>query len=95
MSEESLRGNRYFNLLIDDHSKWSWVFFTKNKSEAFGKFQDFHAIVERQTGMKLKTLRSDQGGEFYSLEFQKYSDRLGIKKVHSTLLTTVKWGGGT
>lgn len=32
MSEESLGGNRYFYLFVDDYSRWCWVFFIKNKS---------------------------------------------------------------
>lgn len=47
MSEESLGDNKYFFLLVDDYSKWCWVYFLKNKSEAFQKFQNFHTLVER------------------------------------------------
>lgn len=46
----------------------------------FEKFQAFHALVKRQTCLKLKTLRSDRGGEFCSSEFQSYCERLGIKR---------------
>lgn len=80
MSEESLGGNMYFYLFVDYYSRWCWVFFLKNKSESFEKFENFHSLMERQTGMKFKTLRSDRGGEFFAHEFQRYYNRLGIKR---------------
>lgn len=46
------------------------MYLIKNKSEAFQNFLNFHALVERETGKKLKIVRSDQGErEFSSLEF--------------------------
>lgn len=36
-------------------------------------------MVERETGPKLKTLRSDRGGEFTSHAFNKYYEELGIR----------------
>lgn len=38
MSEDTLGGNRYFYLLVDDYSRWCTVYFIKNKSEASAKF---------------------------------------------------------
>ena len=35
---ESMGGDRYFLLIIDDYSRMSWVFMMKHKSEAFNKF---------------------------------------------------------
>lgn len=58
MSEASLGENKYFFLLVDDFSRWSWVYFLKNKSEALQQFKNFHILIERQTGRKLKVARS-------------------------------------
>lgn len=80
MSEVSLGNNKYFFLIVDDYSRWCWVYFLKCKFEAFHHFKLFHAMVERQTGKKLKAVRSDRGGEFTSLEFQKYCEGWGIKR---------------
>lgn len=75
----------YFYLLVDDYSIWCSVYFIKNKFEAFAKFQSFHALMERQTGIKLKAVRSDRGREFSSNEFLEYCDRFGIKRKFTTL----------
>ena len=53
-------------LLIDDYTRMTWVTFLKEKIEAFEKFKDFKALVENETNLKIKCLRSDRGGEFTS-----------------------------
>ena len=42
------------------------------KSDAFEAFKHFKKLAETEKGMKIKTLRSDRGGEFTSDEFSKY-----------------------
>ncbi|GLJ31052.1 hypothetical protein SUGI_0621390 [Cryptomeria japonica] len=58
----SVKGDRYFMLLIDDYSRIMWVVFLKEKSKAFEKFKIFKAKVEIESGLKLKCLRSNRGG---------------------------------
>ena len=41
----------------------------KNKDEAFEYFKEFKAMVEKQSGYVIKTLRSDRGGKYMSREF--------------------------
>nr|GFD31008.1 retrovirus-related Pol polyprotein from transposon TNT 1-94 [Tanacetum cinerariifolium] len=66
MKTESLAGSKYFLLFTDDFSRMSWVYFLKQKSESFEYFVKFKALVEKQSGKALKTLRTDRGGEFTS-----------------------------
>ena len=65
----SLGNSNYFLLFIDDFSRKTWVYFLKQKSEVFGVFKKFKAIVEKESGHKIKAMRSDRGGEFTSNEF--------------------------
>jgi hypothetical protein len=37
---------------------------------SIGRFQEFRALVENQTGRKIRVLRSDNGGEYTSKEFE-------------------------
>lgn len=76
---ESLGGNKYFVTFIDDATRRTWVYMMKHKSEVFGIFQKFHAMVERETDCKLKRLRTDNGGEYTSNEFKAYCSRYGIR----------------
>ncbi|XP_048234354.1 uncharacterized protein LOC125370936 [Ricinus communis] len=41
-----------------------WVYTLKSKDQVFEVFKQFHASVERQTGKKLKCIRTDNGGEY-------------------------------
>lgn len=61
-----------------------WVYFFKNKYEVFPCFKKFLAIVERQSNHKLKTLRTDRGGEYMSSEFRNFCDNHGIKHEFAT-----------
>lgn len=65
-------GDKYFMIFTDDYSKIMWVTFLREKYEAFSKFKEFKALVEKDTQKNLKCLRSDRGGEFTSDDFVKY-----------------------
>ncbi|KAG7563872.1 Integrase catalytic core [Arabidopsis suecica] len=80
MQTVSLNGSRYFLLFVDDYTHMAWVYFLKQKSEAFPKFKKFKALVETQSGKKIKRLRSDGGGEFTSSEFNDFCDKEGIER---------------
>ena len=54
---------------IDYFSGRTWVYFLKNKSEAFDKFVEFKTLAEKECGHYVKVLRSDRGGEYTSNMF--------------------------
>nr|GEZ28164.1 retrovirus-related Pol polyprotein from transposon TNT 1-94 [Tanacetum cinerariifolium] len=41
-------------------------------SHAFEAFKKFKAMVEKEKGLKIKSIRSDRGGEFLTKEFNKF-----------------------
>jgi hypothetical protein len=49
----------------------------KNKFQVFDAFKEFHAKVERETGKKLKWIKSYNGGE-YRTPFERYCRMYGI-----------------
>ena len=55
------------------------MYCVKEKSEAFQRFKDFKAEVENFTRLKINTLRTDRGGEYFSKEFEKYCRDSGIR----------------
>jgi len=68
----------YYVSFIDDFSRNTWIYFLKKKSEASDRFKEFKALVENQTEKKIKVLRIDIGGEFYSKEFEEFCKKCGI-----------------
>ena len=51
----------------------------QKKDQTFTKFCEFKALVEKESGKKVKALRSDIGGEYVSNEFKKLCATEGIK----------------
>lgn len=49
------------------------MYFVLEKSEAFNTFNMFKAFVEKQSGLFVKCLRLDRGGEYNSSEFKDFS----------------------
>ena len=72
-------GALYFVTFIDDHSRKVWGFALKTKDHVLDTFKEHHAIIERETGKKLKVVKADNGGE-YKGPFESYF------KLHGTRL---------
>jgi transposase InsO family protein len=83
MNNTSLGGAKYFLTFIDDKSRKTFVYFLKSKDEVFPKFKEFKALVENQTGKRIKTLRSDNGGEYVSGAFNQFLKENGIRHQKS------------
>ncbi|KAJ9560716.1 hypothetical protein OSB04_005876 [Centaurea solstitialis] len=82
MKTRTLGGCSYFVTFIDDHSRKVWVYTLKSKDQVFDVFKQFHASVERQTGKKLKCIRTDNGGEYIG-RFDAYCREHGIRHQKS------------
>jgi len=56
------------------------MYLLKTKDEVLDKFQEFEAEVENLIGKKIKTLRSDNGGEHTSKELIAFCKATGIMR---------------
>lgn len=72
MEMMSIGKAKYFVTFIDDYSRKIYVYFLNSKSETFQAFQEFKAQVERQTGKKIKGMRSDNGREYVNNEMSEF-----------------------
>ena len=54
MQVESTGGSRYMLTFIDDYSRYTEVYFLKNKSDVFLKFKEYTSLMENATGNQLK-----------------------------------------
>ncbi|KAG8490918.1 hypothetical protein CXB51_014710 [Gossypium anomalum] len=87
MKSPFLNDSKYFVLFIDDLTRFCWVHFMKQKSEVFEAFSKFKALVENQTGCKIKVLRTDNGAEYLFERFQKLCEQAGIHHQLTTVYT--------
>lgn len=78
----SVGGARYFLLMKDDYSRYRYVYFMKQKSEAFENIKKFINMVETQTENKVKKLRTDNGLEFINFDLKRLADTKGF--IHET-----------
>lgn len=92
ISPETAFGFRYFFLLVDDFSRYMWVYFLKSKDEALKAFKKFRMLVEKESEEKVKVFRTDRGGEFTSAEFKKYCEGAGINRHYMTPYTPQQKG---
>ena len=71
LSTASLTGLTYFVLFIDDFSRFTVALPIARKSDVFDCFLTFKAWAETLTGARIRTLRTDGGGEYGSKEFDR------------------------
>lgn len=64
---------------IDDYMRMCWVYLLKEKPQSFDTFKIFHLWIKNETQPNIGTLRSNNGGEYTSKDFEKYLQNNGIK----------------
>ena len=60
----SIGGNKYGLVIIDDYSRFTWVFFVYDKSQVQEKVKIFVRRAQREFGLPIKKIRSDNVTEF-------------------------------
>jgi hypothetical protein len=55
----SIGGNKYGFVIVDDYSRYTWVFFLKDKSKVHETFKKFATRAQNEFDVKIKRVRSD------------------------------------
>ncbi|CAN1316600.1 Retrovirus-related Pol polyprotein from transposon TNT 1-94 [Linum perenne] len=79
----SLGGKNYAFVLVDDFSRFTWVFFLAKKNESFQTFKNFVLKIESSFPFTVSSIRSDHGGEFTSETFSIFCQEKGINHTYS------------
>ncbi|KAE8218105.1 hypothetical protein CF319_g7952 [Tilletia indica] len=87
-----IAGFKYFLTVVDAYSRRNWIFMMKSKAEAFEIIRTHCAFMERQRGNKVRTIRSDNGGEFTSNEAKAWARANGIEWQYTTPYTSIQNG---
>lgn len=77
------QGFRYYVIFIDNHSRYTWFYPLRLKSDFFSVFHGFQEMVETQFGSKIRSFQCDGGGEFTSKAFVSHLSSCGIRQLLS------------
>ena len=79
----SIGGNKYGLVIVDDFSRFTWVFFLHDKSETQAIFKKFARIAQSEFDLKIKNIRSENAKEFKNTCIESFLDEEGIKHEFS------------
>jgi transposase InsO family protein len=71
----SISGNKYRFMIVDDLTRYTWVFFLVNKSDVFATFKSFIKRVHNEFETTIKKVRSDNDSEFKNTRIDEFSIR--------------------
>ncbi|KAK1650213.1 hypothetical protein QYE76_068018 [Lolium multiflorum] len=84
---DTLGGSKYGLVIVDDYSRYSWVFLLKSKDETHREFIIFAKKAQRMYESEIKAIRTDNGTEFKNYTMQEFVDDEGIKHEFSAPYT--------
>ena len=84
---KSLGGNSFGLAIVDDFSRFTWVFFLDDKSQVQKIFKNFARKTQNQFEVKIKKVRSDNGTEFKNANVDTFLDEEGISHEFSAMYT--------
>ena len=82
IQEESIHGHRWFIVLIDDCSRFTWVLLMRNKSEVSYIIPYFCKYIHKQFETKIKGFRTDNARDYDNHVINDFFKGEGI--VHET-----------
>jgi transposase InsO family protein len=83
----STGGNKYGIVIVDNYSRFTWVFFLQDKSETQEVLQKLLRMVQNKFDTKVKKIRSDNGTEFKNTQVEDFLDEEGINHEFLTPYT--------
>lgn len=92
ITPQTVGGNKYFLIFVDDFSRYMWVYLLKSNDEAPTIFKKFKTLAEKESRCELKLLRTDRGEEFVSHQFATLCEEDGIHR-HLTAPYTPQQNG--
>ena len=75
----SIGGNKYGFVIVDDYSRFTWVFFLCDKSDVQAIFKKFVRRAQNAFDVKIKRVRSDNRTEFKNTNIEEFLDEEEIK----------------
>jgi transposase InsO family protein len=83
----SIGGSNYCLVIVDDYSRFTWVFFLQEKSQTQETLKRFLRRAQNEFGLRIKKIRSDNGMEFKNSQIKGFLEEEGIKHEFSSPYT--------
>ena len=71
----SIGGNKYDFVIVDDYTRYTWVFFLVDKSNVFVTFKSFVKGIHNEFETIIKRVRSGSGSEFKNTRIDEFRIR--------------------
>ncbi|GJZ55840.1 retrovirus-related pol polyprotein from transposon TNT 1-94, partial [Tanacetum coccineum] len=84
---QTISHNKYTLIIVDEYSRYTWVFCLKKKSEAADCIMSFIKKMENLNEVRVKELRSDNKTEFRNHKLEELCDEKGISQNFSSPCT--------
>ena len=84
---QSVSGKWYVLVIVDDFSRFSWVFFMEFKDEAFDFVRDLVLKLRNESQRPMRAIYSDNGGEFRNSRFDNFCSDQGLEHQFSSPYT--------
>jgi transposase InsO family protein len=83
----SIGGSKYCLVIVDDYSRFTWVFFLQEKSHTQEILKGFLRRAQNEFDLRIKKIRSDNGTEFKNSQIEGFLEEEGIKNKFSSPYT--------
>ncbi|GJT13386.1 retrovirus-related pol polyprotein from transposon TNT 1-94 [Tanacetum coccineum] len=87
MRVASINGKRYILVIVDDYSRYTWVYFLRSKDETPEIIKKFIAQAQLNYKAKVCKIRTDNGTEFKNTTLKAHYEKLGIMQQFSIART--------
>lgn len=94
ISPETWTKKRYFTTFIDDKSRFAEVALLRTKDQVFEEYKTWQVREERQTGLRVKRLHTDNAREYKSQDFQNHHREQGVLGTYTAPYTPAQNGVG-
>jgi transposase InsO family protein len=83
----SIGESKYCLVIVDDYSRFTWVFFLQEKSQTQDTLKRFLRRTQNEFGLRTKKIRSDNGTDFKNSQIKGFLEEEGIKHEFSSPYT--------
>ncbi|KAJ9564972.1 hypothetical protein OSB04_000938 [Centaurea solstitialis] len=87
---QSITGKKYTLVIVDEYSRYTWVFFLRSKSDAPEEIILFVRKMERLNNLTVRSIRSDHGTEFKNSTLETFFDQKGISQNFSSVKPSIE-----